>query len=346
MDPGWAGSWQHLEPWLCPSRTCMGGVPLSVLVMSCLPSLPGWQSIPVSPPQAGYLEHQHGPNPALFFQKCVHYWPQKEGTYGPFTIRVQGLSDCTEYMVRDLSIQVGSSCILGAEGELSRAGQCPQHPQALWQEGTTVRAEQRVHGSESWILGASGKGGGCRAPACPRRSLLGEWQRLKGGFRGKEMRWMLAAQPLLELDFICPSLGTAPTSSFLFLPCWESSKVNAARSNTSSSLPGRTSRRLSQPSPCCTWCPRWRRPCRLQPAQDPSLCTAGKSSPLTQAPVCSSPWGRSANAEGQNANAPDPVLLCCRGPRVQHPHSRVVQPATAANQARSMFSSAKGSCGC
>ncbi|XP_064354134.1 tyrosine-protein phosphatase non-receptor type 7 isoform X3 [Dromaius novaehollandiae] len=24
-------------------------------------------------------------------EKCVHYWPEKEGTYGPFTIRVQGL---------------------------------------------------------------------------------------------------------------------------------------------------------------------------------------------------------------------------------------------------------------
>ncbi|KAM4646123.1 tyrosine-protein phosphatase non-receptor type 7 [Amazona ochrocephala] len=38
-------------------------------------------------------------------EKCVHYWPQKEGTYGPFTIRVQGVNDCTEYVVRDLSIQ-------------------------------------------------------------------------------------------------------------------------------------------------------------------------------------------------------------------------------------------------
>lgn len=46
-------------------------------------------------------------DPALFFQKCVHYWPEKEGTYGPFTVCVQGVSECVEYVVRDLSIQVG-----------------------------------------------------------------------------------------------------------------------------------------------------------------------------------------------------------------------------------------------
>ncbi|NWW88722.1 PTN7 phosphatase, partial [Rhynochetos jubatus] len=39
-------------------------------------------------------------------EKCVHYWPEKEGTYGPFTIHVQGVSECMEYMVRDLSIQL------------------------------------------------------------------------------------------------------------------------------------------------------------------------------------------------------------------------------------------------
>ncbi|KFQ83512.1 Tyrosine-protein phosphatase non-receptor type 7 [Phoenicopterus ruber ruber] len=43
-------------------------------------------------------------------EKCVHYWPEKEGTYGPFTIRVQGVSECVEYVVRDLSIQVASLC--------------------------------------------------------------------------------------------------------------------------------------------------------------------------------------------------------------------------------------------
>ncbi|XP_016159646.1 PREDICTED: tyrosine-protein phosphatase non-receptor type 7 isoform X2 [Ficedula albicollis] len=38
-------------------------------------------------------------------EKCVHYWPEKEGTYGPFTIHVQGVSESAEYVVRDLSIQ-------------------------------------------------------------------------------------------------------------------------------------------------------------------------------------------------------------------------------------------------
>ncbi|NWU91022.1 PTN7 phosphatase, partial [Upupa epops] len=43
-------------------------------------------------------------------EKCVHYWPENEGTYGPFTIRVEGLSECVEYMVRDLSIQFKGEC--------------------------------------------------------------------------------------------------------------------------------------------------------------------------------------------------------------------------------------------
>ncbi|NXR60535.1 PTN7 phosphatase, partial [Rhadina sibilatrix] len=46
-------------------------------------------------------------------EKCVHYWPEKEGTYGPFTIHVQGVSESVEYLVRDLSIQVGLSPTLG-----------------------------------------------------------------------------------------------------------------------------------------------------------------------------------------------------------------------------------------
>lgn len=66
-------------------------------------------------------------NPALSFQKCVHYWPEKEGTYGPFTICMQGVSEGLEYIVRDLSIQVGSSSILGSEEEPSRVQLCPQH---------------------------------------------------------------------------------------------------------------------------------------------------------------------------------------------------------------------------
>ncbi|XP_055584222.1 tyrosine-protein phosphatase non-receptor type 7 isoform X8 [Falco biarmicus] len=47
---------------------------------------------------------------ANYITKCVHYWPEKEGTYGPFTVRVQGLSECVEYVVRDLSIQLEGEC--------------------------------------------------------------------------------------------------------------------------------------------------------------------------------------------------------------------------------------------
>ncbi|XP_075632123.1 tyrosine-protein phosphatase non-receptor type 7 isoform X2 [Balearica regulorum gibbericeps] len=43
-------------------------------------------------------------------EKCVHYWPEKEGTYGPFSICVQGVSECVEYVVRDLSIQLEGEC--------------------------------------------------------------------------------------------------------------------------------------------------------------------------------------------------------------------------------------------
>ncbi|XP_052670644.1 tyrosine-protein phosphatase non-receptor type 7 isoform X3 [Harpia harpyja] len=47
---------------------------------------------------------------ANYITKCVHYWPEKEGTYGPFTVRVQGVSECVEYVVRDLSIQLEGEC--------------------------------------------------------------------------------------------------------------------------------------------------------------------------------------------------------------------------------------------
>ncbi|XP_006266142.1 tyrosine-protein phosphatase non-receptor type 7 isoform X1 [Alligator mississippiensis] len=43
-------------------------------------------------------------------EKCVHYWPEKEATYGPFTIHVRGVSECTEYVVRNLSIQLKDEC--------------------------------------------------------------------------------------------------------------------------------------------------------------------------------------------------------------------------------------------
>ncbi|KAM6311099.1 tyrosine-protein phosphatase non-receptor type 7 isoform 2-T2 [Podargus strigoides] len=47
---------------------------------------------------------------ANYITKCVHYWPEKEGTYGPFTICVRGVSNCLEYVVRDLSIQFEGEC--------------------------------------------------------------------------------------------------------------------------------------------------------------------------------------------------------------------------------------------
>ena len=66
-------------------------------------------------------------NTAFFLQKCVHYWPENEGTYGPFTIRVQGISEYVEYVVRSLSIQVGPSPILGSAGGSAPGGvlKCP-----------------------------------------------------------------------------------------------------------------------------------------------------------------------------------------------------------------------------
>uniref|UniRef100_A0A8C0R1Y7 protein-tyrosine-phosphatase n=1 Tax=Canis lupus dingo TaxID=286419 RepID=A0A8C0R1Y7_CANLU len=38
-------------------------------------------------------------------EKCVHYWPTEEETYGPFRIRIQDTKECPEYTVRQLSIQ-------------------------------------------------------------------------------------------------------------------------------------------------------------------------------------------------------------------------------------------------
>uniref|UniRef100_A0A8D1ZAC6 protein-tyrosine-phosphatase n=1 Tax=Sus scrofa TaxID=9823 RepID=A0A8D1ZAC6_PIG len=39
-------------------------------------------------------------------EKCVHYWPTEEETYGPFHIRIQDVRECPEYTVRRLSIQL------------------------------------------------------------------------------------------------------------------------------------------------------------------------------------------------------------------------------------------------
>nr|XP_034978064.1 tyrosine-protein phosphatase non-receptor type 7 [Zootoca vivipara] len=40
-------------------------------------------------------------------EKCVCYWPETEATYGPFTMRMQGICECEEYTIRDFGLQVG-----------------------------------------------------------------------------------------------------------------------------------------------------------------------------------------------------------------------------------------------
>ncbi|XP_012599897.2 tyrosine-protein phosphatase non-receptor type 7 isoform X3 [Microcebus murinus] len=43
-------------------------------------------------------------------EKCVHYWPTEEETYGPFRLRVQELKEHPEYTVRQLTIQHQEEC--------------------------------------------------------------------------------------------------------------------------------------------------------------------------------------------------------------------------------------------
>ncbi|XP_039083342.1 tyrosine-protein phosphatase non-receptor type 7 isoform X1 [Hyaena hyaena] len=43
-------------------------------------------------------------------EKCVHYWPTEEETYGPFRIRIQDTKECPEYTVRWLTIQHQEEC--------------------------------------------------------------------------------------------------------------------------------------------------------------------------------------------------------------------------------------------
>ncbi|XP_021097871.1 tyrosine-protein phosphatase non-receptor type 7 isoform X2 [Heterocephalus glaber] len=43
-------------------------------------------------------------------EKCVHYWPTEEETYGPFQIRTQDMKECPEYTVRQLSVQLREEC--------------------------------------------------------------------------------------------------------------------------------------------------------------------------------------------------------------------------------------------
>ncbi|KAJ1139360.1 hypothetical protein NDU88_005735 [Pleurodeles waltl] len=39
-------------------------------------------------------------------EKCFHYWPEKEGTYGRYEIRIQDLKEYAEYTVRELVIEL------------------------------------------------------------------------------------------------------------------------------------------------------------------------------------------------------------------------------------------------
>ncbi|XP_005375261.1 PREDICTED: tyrosine-protein phosphatase non-receptor type 7 isoform X1 [Chinchilla lanigera] len=43
-------------------------------------------------------------------EKCVHYWPTEEETYGPFQIRIQDMKERPEYTVRHLTIQHQEEC--------------------------------------------------------------------------------------------------------------------------------------------------------------------------------------------------------------------------------------------
>ncbi|XP_057626053.1 tyrosine-protein phosphatase non-receptor type 7 isoform X1 [Chionomys nivalis] len=43
-------------------------------------------------------------------EKCVHYWPTEEETYGPFRVRIQDTKEHPEYTVRQLTIQHQEEC--------------------------------------------------------------------------------------------------------------------------------------------------------------------------------------------------------------------------------------------
>ncbi|XP_060034523.1 tyrosine-protein phosphatase non-receptor type 7 isoform X3 [Erinaceus europaeus] len=43
-------------------------------------------------------------------EKCVHYWPMEEDTYGPFQICIRDMKECPEYTVRHLTIQLREEC--------------------------------------------------------------------------------------------------------------------------------------------------------------------------------------------------------------------------------------------
>lgn len=120
------------------------------------------------------------PNPAVSLQKCFHYWPEKEGTYGPFTIRVQGVSECAEYLVRDLSIQVGPSPVLGPAGD---PGNVPTPPgslaslSALSLFAPCLKAHRCPIATLGWLHRGCGDGTG----TCCCCSLLGPCHIWDGG---------------------------------------------------------------------------------------------------------------------------------------------------------------------
>ncbi|XP_031660000.1 tyrosine-protein phosphatase non-receptor type 7 isoform X4 [Oncorhynchus kisutch] len=45
---------------------------------------------------------------ANYIKKCELYWPEKEGSYGRFKLRVAIVKECDGYTIRDIIIQVGS----------------------------------------------------------------------------------------------------------------------------------------------------------------------------------------------------------------------------------------------
>lgn len=104
---------------------------------------------------------------ALSLQKCFHYWPEKEGTYGPFTIRVQGVNECAEYLLRDLSIQVGPSPVLGPAGD---PGNVPTPPGSLASLSAPslfapcLKAHRCSVATLGWLHGGCGDSTGAAAP--------------------------------------------------------------------------------------------------------------------------------------------------------------------------------------
>ncbi|KAJ7331833.1 hypothetical protein JRQ81_014013 [Phrynocephalus forsythii] len=43
-------------------------------------------------------------------EKCICYWPEREAIYGPFTIQVQNVCTCEEYIIRSFILQFKDEC--------------------------------------------------------------------------------------------------------------------------------------------------------------------------------------------------------------------------------------------